>query len=318
MAEAASTDRSPRATETHPSPQRAEVSNYEIVAHWFDRAADRLGLRDDIAAVLRLVLPRGAGSGAGQARRRADPRLLRLPRPAQRRARPLQGGHPLPPRGGPRRGAGARLADDLEDRDRRHPLRRRQGRDQRGSAPARAARAPVRLTLVHGQDREGARADARHPGARRGHQRPGDGLAHGRVRQAARTHARVRDRQADRARGLLRARGGHGPRGRVHVPRGRSAPGARPRPRRTFAVQGFGNVGSWAARIMQQLGARMVAVSDASGAIRSDSGIDAEALEAHISGGRHAGGVRREPSGSTPTTSWRWSATCSFPRPSAG
>jgi len=31
----------------------------------------------------------------------------------------------------------------------------------------------------------------------------------------------------------------------------------------TFAVQGFGNVGSWAARIMQQLGCRMVAVSDA-------------------------------------------------------
>ena len=33
--------------------QRAEVSNYEIVAHWFDRAADRLGLRDDVAQVLR-------------------------------------------------------------------------------------------------------------------------------------------------------------------------------------------------------------------------------------------------------------------------
>jgi glutamate dehydrogenase (NAD(P)+) len=50
----------------------------------------------------------------------------------------------------------------------------------------------------------------------------------------------------------------------------------------TFAVQGFGNVGSWAARIMQQLGARMVAVSDASGAIQSEAGIDAEALDEHI------------------------------------
>jgi glutamate dehydrogenase (NAD(P)+) len=29
-----------------------------------------------------------------------------------------------------------------------------------------------------------------------------------------------------------------------------------------FAVQGFGNVGSWAARIMQQLGATMVAAVD--------------------------------------------------------
>ena len=46
----------------------------------------------------------------------------------------------------------------------------------------------------------------------------------------------------------------------------------------TFAVQGFGNVGSWAARIMHQLGCRMVAVSDAHGAIRNDSGIDPDAL----------------------------------------
>jgi glutamate dehydrogenase (NAD(P)+) len=53
----------------------------------------------------------------------------------------------------------------------------------------------------------------------------------------------------------------------------------------TFAVQGYGNVGSWAARIMQQLGARMVAVSDANGAIRSDAGIDANELYEHISGG---------------------------------
>jgi glutamate dehydrogenase (NAD(P)+) len=53
----------------------------------------------------------------------------------------------------------------------------------------------------------------------------------------------------------------------------------------TFAVQGFGNVGSWAARIMQQLGARMVAVSDADGAIRSDEGIDANALSDHIAQG---------------------------------
>jgi glutamate dehydrogenase (NAD(P)+) len=53
----------------------------------------------------------------------------------------------------------------------------------------------------------------------------------------------------------------------------------------TFVVQGYGNVGSWAARIMQQLGARMVAVADANGAIRSDAGIDANALHDHIAGG---------------------------------
>src|SRR3954463_15633262 len=55
----------------------------------------------------------------------------------------------------------------------------------------------------------------------------------------------------------------------------------------TFVVQGYGNVGSWAARILQQLGARMVGVSDATGAIRHDGGIDANALHEHIvQGGR--------------------------------
>ena len=55
----------------------------------------------------------------------------------------------------------------------------------------------------------------------------------------------------------------------------------------TFVVQGYGNVGSWAARIMQQLGSKMIAVSDANGAIRSDEGIDANALHDHISKGGH-------------------------------
>ena len=53
----------------------------------------------------------------------------------------------------------------------------------------------------------------------------------------------------------------------------------------SFVVQGFGNVGSWAARIMQQLGATMVGVSDANGAIRNDAGIDANALQDHIAAG---------------------------------
>ncbi len=50
-------------------------------------------------------------------------------------------------------------------------------------------------------------------------------------------------------------------------------------------VQGYGNVGSWAARIMQGLGATMVGASDAYGAIRNDEGIDAEALLSHVQDG---------------------------------
>jgi glutamate dehydrogenase (NAD(P)+) len=52
-----------------------------------------------------------------------------------------------------------------------------------------------------------------------------------------------------------------------------------------FVVQGYGNVGSWAARIMQQLGSKMIAVSDVHGAIRNDDGIDADALHKFISEG---------------------------------
>jgi glutamate dehydrogenase (NAD(P)+) len=53
----------------------------------------------------------------------------------------------------------------------------------------------------------------------------------------------------------------------------------------TFVVQGYGNVGSWAARIMQQLGAKMVGASDATGAIQSEAGIDTDDLAKHIADG---------------------------------
>jgi glutamate dehydrogenase (NAD(P)+) len=47
------TDQSARTTEETPTDQPAEVSNWEIVNHYFDLAAERLELRDDVAAVLR-------------------------------------------------------------------------------------------------------------------------------------------------------------------------------------------------------------------------------------------------------------------------
>ena len=52
-----------------------------------------------------------------------------------------------------------------------------------------------------------------------------------------------------------------------------------------FVVQGFGNVGSWAARIVADLGATIVGVSTADGAIRSEKGIDPSALHEHLSKG---------------------------------
>jgi glutamate dehydrogenase/leucine dehydrogenase len=65
-----------------------------------------------------------------------------------------------------------------------------------------------------------------------------------------------------------------------------AAPGLGMSPAETrFVVQGYGNVGSWAARIMQQLGGTLVGASDADGAIRNDDGIDAGALAAHVARG---------------------------------
>jgi len=49
----------------------------------------------------------------------------------------------------------------------------------------------------------------------------------------------------------------------------------------TFAVQGFGNVGSWAARLLKGLGAKMVAVQDASGCLQNPDGIDPDLLCDH-------------------------------------
>jgi glutamate dehydrogenase (NAD(P)+) len=55
----------------------------------------------------------------------------------------------------------------------------------------------------------------------------------------------------------------------------------------TYFVQGFGNVGSWAAKLLKPLGAQLIAVEDASGAILNREGIDPDELLAHSAA--HAG-----------------------------
>ncbi|HVS04524.1 MAG TPA: Glu/Leu/Phe/Val dehydrogenase dimerization domain-containing protein [Thermoanaerobaculia bacterium] len=49
----------------------------------------------------------------------------------------------------------------------------------------------------------------------------------------------------------------------------------------SFAIQGFGNVGSWTARLLHQEGARVIAVSDVKGAILDRDGLDVPALLEH-------------------------------------
>jgi len=55
-----------------------------------------------------------------------------------------------------------------------------------------------------------------------------------------------------------------------------------------IAIQGFGNVGSWAARLFDGKGAIVVAGSDITGAVRNPDGLDIAALELHVA---ETGGV---------------------------
>ena len=54
-------------------------------------------------------------------------------------------------------------------------------------------------------------------------------------------------------------------------------------------VQGFGNVGGWAARIIGEMGAKIIGVSDAEGAITCEDGIDPEKLHEHVNEGGTVG-----------------------------
>ncbi|MBK9166982.1 MAG: glutamate dehydrogenase [Bryobacterales bacterium] len=62
----------------------------------------------------------------------------------------------------------------------------------------------------------------------------------------------------------------------------------------TYAIQGFGNVGSWAARLFHERGGRIVAVSDVGGAIRNPAGLDVPALVDYVA---VKGGVKGFPGG---------------------
>ena len=54
----------------------------------------------------------------------------------------------------------------------------------------------------------------------------------------------------------------------------------------TVVIQGFGNVGSWAAKILHENGAKVLAVSDVSGAIYSKEGLDIPEILESVSRGR--------------------------------
>ncbi|WP_165231128.1 Glu/Leu/Phe/Val family dehydrogenase [Aquisphaera insulae] len=66
----------------------------------------------------------------------------------------------------------------------------------------------------------------------------------------------------------------------------------------SFAIQGFGNVGSHTARFLWRQGAKIVAVSDAYGAVTNPGGIDIAELDKHVAVARKVVGFK----GGEPTT----------------
>ena len=50
----------------------------------------------------------------------------------------------------------------------------------------------------------------------------------------------------------------------------------------TYFVQGYGNVGSWAARLMKSFGAKLIAVEDSTGAVANPEGLDPNELCEHV------------------------------------
>jgi glutamate dehydrogenase (NAD(P)+) len=66
----------------------------------------------------------------------------------------------------------------------------------------------------------------------------------------------------------------------------------------TVAIQGFGNVGSWTARLIGELGCKVVALSDVRGGIHRDEGIDVQAVYDHL---RETGSVVDAPGTETIT-----------------
>jgi glutamate dehydrogenase (NAD(P)+) len=260
---------------------RAEVSNYEIVGHWFQMAAERLGLRDDIAAVLRssyrevrVQVPitqndgrihvysgyrvqhngaRGPYKGGVRFHPEVDLDEVRALAELMTWKTAIAG----IPFGGAKGGINVDPSE-LEPKERQAVARSFMDKVEKVLGPTRDIPAPDvgtnSQTMAWLMDEYG-KLHGHTPACVTGKPISLEG-SYG--------------REAATGRGV------------VYMYR-EAAPDLDLKPSETtFVVQGFGNVGSWAARIMQELGAKLVGASDQSGAIRSEAGIDAEALARHV------------------------------------
>ena len=284
MAEESTVDRSGERTprpQQADTPTRAEVSNYEIVTHYLDQAAERLGIPDDVAGVLKSSY-REVQVQIPVRRKDGKIHVYSGFRVQHNGARgPYKGGvrfHPEVdldevralaslmtwktaivgvPFGGAKGGVNC-PADQLEPDELQRITRSFMDKIEKVLGPTRDIPAPdvnTNAQVMAWLMDEYGKLHGHTPAIVTGKPLALEG-SHG--------------RESATGRGL------------VYLYR-EAAPNLGLTPSNTrFVVQGYGNVGSWAARIMQQLGCRMVGASDAHGAIRADDGIDATALAEHV------------------------------------
>lgn len=278
-------DRSPRVANSN-APRRAEMSDYEIVNHWFDIAAERLGVPDDVQAVLRssyrevqVQIPIRLADGRT--------RVYSGYRVQHNGARgPYKGGiryHPDIdldeiralaalmtwktaivgiPFGGAKGGINVPV-EALTDPELQRVTRSFIDKIEKILGPTRDIPAPdvnTNAQVMAWMMDEYGKLHGHTPAIVTG--KPiALGGSYGRD---AATGRGVVQMYSEAAAGL-----------------GLTPDGTR------VVIQGFGNVGSWAARIIADLGCRVVGVSDAHGAIASEAGIDPHALHAFLrAGGR--------------------------------
>jgi glutamate dehydrogenase (NAD(P)+) len=274
-------DLSPRVANRAARPRRAELSSFDTVTHWFEVACDRLGIPDDVRAVLRssyrevqVQIPvrqndglihvysgyrvqhngaRGPYKGGMRYHPEVDLDEVRALASLMTWKTAIVG----VPFGGAKGGVNC-SPSDLSLAELQHVTRSFVDRIEKIIGPQRDIPAPDVNTnaqvMAWMMDQYG-KLHGNTPAIVTG--KPlslGGSLG----------------REAATGRGLVYVFREAAPRLGISVPESR------------VVVQGFGNVGSWAARILQGLGAKVVGVQDASGSIHHADGIDAEALALHL------------------------------------
>ena len=274
-------DKSAKKTEEEPAPKRAEISNYEIVEHWFHDAAERLELPEDIAAVFRssyrevqVQVPVRLGDGKVH--------VFSGYRVQHNGARgPYKGGirfHPEVdldevralaelmtwksavvniPYGGAKGGVNVDPSK-LEARELQQVTRSFTNKIEKVLGPQRDIPAPdvgTNAQVMAWLMDEYGKLHGHTPACVTGKPIALEGSF---------------GREAATGRGVVQMF--REAAGEIDL----DPDGA------TLVMQGFGNVGAWAARLMQEIGAKLVGVADASGAIGADDGIDAERLAEHV------------------------------------